>query len=389
MPAAKPCPFSRLFGRICLFFSALALAACVAGNGGPRIESGAAVQVALLVPKSGAGGDSVLAANLENAARLAISDLSGVLIDLRVYDTAGTREQAAVVAKQAVDDGAKIILGPVFAEAANAAGIAAASKGVNVLSFSNNPTIAGGNVFVLGNLFDNTANRLASYAVRNGKRSVLVVYGNGGAELIARDAIVAAVRGSGGTVADTVGFELSQQGVAEAGTNIVARARATGADAVFFTSGTDGALPFLTQLISEQGLPSETAQFIGLQRWDIPPSALTLTGLQGGWFALPDPGLTQQFESRYAAAYGTPPHPIAALAYDGIAAIGALVKAGKSDALTVAALTQSQGFLGVGGAFRLLPNGTNQRALAIAQIQNSQVIVIDPAPRSFGFGTGF
>ena len=37
-----------------------------------------------------------------------------------------------------MNDGAKIILGPVYAEAANAAGIAAARKGVNVLAFSNN-----------------------------------------------------------------------------------------------------------------------------------------------------------------------------------------------------------------------------------------------------------
>ena len=61
-----------------------------------------------------------------------------------------------------------------------------------------------------------------------------------------------------------------------------------------------------------------------------------------------------------------------------------LVSQGQSNALTGAALTQPSGFAGVNGVFRLLPDGTNQRALAVAQIQNNQVIVIDPAPRSFG-----
>ena len=42
------------------------------------------------------------------------------------------------------------------------------------------------------------------------------------------------------------------------------------------------------------------------------------------------------------------------------------------------------GFQGVGGIFRLLPDGTNQRGLAVATIQNRQVVVIDPAPTSFG-----
>ena len=51
-------------------------------------------------------------------------------------------------------------------------------------------------------------------------------------------------------------------------------------------------------------------------------------------------------------------------------------------------LTQGAGFVGVNGIFRFLPNGTNERGLAVAQIVNQQVTVIDPAPRSFG-GFGF
>ena len=153
--------------------------------------------------------------------------------------------------------------------------------------------------------------------------------------------------------------------------------------ALFLTANTAGALPLLTQLLPEAGVSQEQYQFIGLSRWDIPPQTLELPGVQGGWFALPDPNKTGQFRSRYQAAYGDTPHPIGGLAYDGIAAIGALVGAGQSDALTGAALTQSAGFQGVGGIFRLLPNGTNQRGLAVATIQDRQVVVIDPAPVSF------
>ena len=53
-----------------------------------------------------------------------------------------------------------------------------------------------------------------------------------------------------------------------------------------------------------------------------------------------------------------------------------------------ASLTQGAGFVGVNGVFRLLNDGTNERGLAIARIQNSAVTLIDPAPRSFG-GAGF
>ena len=169
------------------------VAACDPGaisGGGPTINTSKPVPVALLVPRGSAQrGDDVLAKSLENAARLAIADLNGVQVDLRVYDTAGNPQTAAAVATQAVQDGARIILGPVYAEAANAAGIAAAKRGVNVLAFSNNTSIAGGNVFVLGSTFENSARRLTQYAKRQGKSNMVVVSGNNAAGQTGRAAI--------------------------------------------------------------------------------------------------------------------------------------------------------------------------------------------------------
>jgi hypothetical protein len=369
------------------------LTACGGGitnTGGPRINTSEPVPVALLVPGgSSSATDNTLAASLENAARLAMGELDGVSIDLRVYNTAGSAETASSQAQAAVADGAKIILGPVYAENAAAAGVAARSRGVNVLAFSNNPGVAGGNVFILGNTFQNTANRLVRYAASQDRGNIMVVYGQSPAEELARNAIQQAIASTPGAVqAGSAGFELSQNGVVQAIPEISDTVKASGASSVFLTSGTDGALPFVTSLLPENGVKPGDVQFVGIQRWDIPSSATTLPGVQGGWFALPDPTLTQRFNQRYEAAYGQPPHPIAGLAYDGIAAIGALVKAGNANALSGSALTQSQGFVGVNGVFRLRGDGTNERGLAVAQIQNQQVVVIDPAPRSFA-GAGF
>ena len=64
--------------------------------------------------------------------------------------------------------------------------------------------------------------------------------------------------------------------------------------------------------------------------------------------------------------------------------LGAL--SAKKLAMTKGNLTQSSGFKGVNGVFRFKADGTNQRAMAIAQVTNNQVQIIDPAPKSFGFG---
>lgn len=380
-------PLSRATpARLALFFAVLGLAACdpQGMGGGPRLDGSGAVQVALLVPGgSGEQGDQAIASSLENAARLAATDLSGADIDLRVYNTEGRADQAARMAVQAVEDGAQIILGPVFSSSARAVGQAVAGRNVSVLSFSNNPAVAGGNVFVLGPTFDNTAARLAVHSVREGKGNVLIVHERTEAGSVGRRAIEQAVQTAGGRIAGAQSFDFSQQGVVDATPGIAEAARATQADALFFTSDSAGALPLLAQLLPENRTGPDRYQYIGLTRWDIPSSTLDLEGLQGGWFAMPDPDLTAQFNRRYEAAYGASPHPIAGLAYDGIAAIGALISSGGSDALSRGSLTQSSGFAGVGGVFRLRADGTNERALAIVEVRDGEAVVIDPAPRSF------
>lgn len=356
------------------------------GDAGPAFDRSKPVQVALLLPlASGNAGDAVLAQGLKQAADMAVADVaSSVKIDLRVYNAGSDPATAAQVASQAVDEGALIILGPVFGESANAAGLAVQGRGVNVLSFSNNTDVAGGNVFILGQTFQNSARRLTGYAARQGKGNILIVHDKTPQGDLGRRAIETAAAASGARVVGTVAYDFTGPGVTAAVPTVVATAKASGATTMILTADSAGALPLLAQLLPEQGLGPASIQYTGLTRWDIPSQTLALPGLQGGWFALPDPGLNAQFQSRYSAAYGAAPHPIAGLAYDGIAAIAALVKSGRPAPFSASALTQSAGFAGVNGVFRFKSDGTNERGLAIAQIQSGQVVVIDPAPRSFG-----
>jgi ABC-type branched-subunit amino acid transport system substrate-binding protein len=353
----------------------------------PSVDTNAPVAVALLIPRSDSGAGAV-AASLENAARLAVASLDGVQIDLRVYDTAGDAQRAALQAETAVAEGAQIILGPLFGEAANAAGVAVADNGVNVLSFSNNPSIAGGNVFVLGPTFRNTADRLLGYAARQGRNSVVIVHPQNVEGEFGKAAIQAAATQNGVRVAAIESFPFSQEGVTSAVPRIRSTIDSTGADSLFLTSNAAGALPMLLQLLPEAGVNPAATQYMGLARWDVPAQILSMPGAQGGYFTLSDTAAKNAFDSRYRAQYGQDPHPLAGLAFDGIAAIGALVRQGRSDALSARALTQNSGFQGANGVFRLRPDGTNERGLAVATVRNNQVTILDPAPSGFG-GAGF
>ena len=354
---------------------------------GPNVDTSKPIPVALLVPQS-SEGTAQIAADLENAARLAVAQLDDLQIDLRVYDTAGDAQVAAGVARQAVDDGAKIIIGPLYAEAANAVGTAVAEDGINVLSFSNNTTIAGGNVFVLGKTFENTANRIVAFADEQGKERAMVIHSDRIDGQMGLNAFQSAATNSSLRIVSAQSFELSQESVVNTVPLIRASAEIEDVDTLFLTSSSAGALPLLAQLLPEAGLDPTQIQYVGLTRWDIPTQTLELNGLQGGWFAVPDLTRTENFSAQFQEQFDNRPHQLASLAFDGVAAIGALAQEGFSDILTREALTQPSGFQGVDGIFRLKVDGTNERGLAIATVQDKQVLIIDPAPRSFAI-TGF
>lgn len=388
----------RLLARCsAVIMSAFVIAACEPIGGdtvtgastGQMIDPGQPVKVALLAPGGSGSADlEWLSRSLKNAARMAAGDAQGASIDLMIYDTGTSTAQAVAQANAAADAGAKIILGPLFAEGANAVGNAMLPRNINVLSFSNNAEIAGGNVFILGNSFANIASRLVGYGVSQGKRNIYVVAEDDVAGQIGGRAIETAIARNGARLAGRSNHSVSISGIDAVSPQVVAAARSGQVDAIFMTGNNQAALPYLTEKLTAAGVNPQTTPFMGLTRWDEPAARLRMPQLQNGWFALPDQNLRNQFISRYRAAYGETPHELATLAYDGIAAISSLARAGKRDAVQSSGLTQRTGFAGVGGIFRFRPDGTAERGLAVATIRNNQVVVLEPAPRGFG-GFGF
>lgn len=372
-----------------LLVASFALTACVdvtGGNTGPRVNTNGPVVVALLVPRgSGNSDQEALANSLVSAAKLAVEELGDTPIDLRVYPTGGNAGQAASAAQQAASEGAKVIVGPLFAAAANAAGTTVASQGINVLSFSNNPDIAGGNVFILGDTFLNTADRVIGYARSQGRSSVAALVRADAAGDVALTAIQRAASANGVQYVGASRYQLTTESAVAAVTTTRNLITQTGAAALVLDADAAGALPVFAQLLPENGVTAARTPFIGLTRWDQTSAQVRANpGLQGSLFAQPDLGASNSFAQRFSAKYGAPPHILAGKAYDGVKLVGELLKAGSSDALTKAKLTRSSGTSGANGVFRLRSDGTTQRGLAVATFRDGNIVVLDPAPRGFG-----
>ncbi len=380
----------RLSRLASMFFwvAALGVAGCTMPTPTETVAPDTPVTVALLVPTGSSDADNEsLGQSLINAAELAKADLSGVEIDLKIYGTAGDQTTAANVAAQAVAEGADIILGPFFSDATAAVAPVAEGAGTLVLSFSNNTAVAGGNVYLLGLTFDNIANRITSFAATRGLTQIGVVYPAGIEGETARDTIRQAAARSGSSVVVAEAYPFSVEGIAERGAAIASTVRSSGANALVLTDGPTGGLPFISETLRGLGVRPQAVQFLGMQRWNVSQEALAQPGLQGGWFVAPDPALSVLFADRYSARFGSEPHPLSGLAYDGVAAVGALVAEaraeGANDPFTTARLTAPSGFAGVNGVFRFLPDGQTERALTVFEVIEGDARPIDPAPRSF------
>jgi hypothetical protein len=242
---------------------------------------------------------------------------------------------------------------------------------------------------ILGDTFANTADRLVGYAAAQGKRSFAALVRADAAGNVAAAAIESAAKRYGSSYVGVARYELSTESAIAAISASKSLLQQSGATALVMDADAAGALPVFAQMMPEAGLSSANTQFIGLTRWDKSADAVRAnTGFQGALFSLPDTSASASFDQRYAAVYGTKPHLLAGKAYDGMRAVGTLLATGSSDAFTRSKLTRGAGFSGANGVFRLLSDGTTQRALAVATFRDGQVVVLDPAPRSFG-GAGF
>lgn len=356
------------------------------GYGAPAFDPNAPVTVAVLTPDSDSRASiRSLAKGLSQAAALSARELGNRQLVLRGYDTGGTPEKASLAAQQAIADGARLIIGPLFSTSATAVASVAQQSGVAVIGFTTDRSVLRRGVYSLGYLPDSEVERMVSFAAQRGIRRIGLLspdtqYGG----IVFRATQDAAQRN--GVDVLTVQPIASDFSGASASAERFAQFYQTTPDVQGVLMATNGKplQAIAAYLAFNDVLPSKI-RYMGLGIWDDPETFREAT-LRDGWFPGLDPALKAEFESRYSAAYGEKPPAIAALAYDGVAIAGALLQSARNSGrppFSVAEIERASGFRGMSGLFRLLPDGRNERLLSILKVGRRQFEVVDPAPTSF------
>jgi len=351
-------------------------------------EKTAPIKVALLVPLSAQGHSGLIGKSLKQAAELALFERDNPSVQLIVKDDKGTPEGARAAAEEALKGGAKLILGPLFAKSVTTVAPLARQANVPVIAFSNDRHVAGNGVHLLSFQVEPEVARVVAYAAQQGKRRFVALVADDALGKIAGARFREAVSRAGGTVIALETYPMSANGMLEPMRKIAMLIRAAeegGApiDALFIPGGQES-LETIGRLLPQAEIDTDKVRLIGTGGMDY-PNAGRDAKLIGAWYPGPDPRGWNDFAQKYAKSYGQAPPRIASLAYDAVTLAVALSGGPEGQRYTAAQLTRASGFTGIDGTFRLLGDGSAERALAILEVQKFGAGIVD-APQNLPSG---
>jgi ABC-type branched-subunit amino acid transport system substrate-binding protein len=331
-------------------------------------------RVAVLVPTSGANAG--VGQSIANAANLALLDAGGERIRITVYDTA--RGGAAAAANQALAEGNGLFLGPLLADDVRAVAPVARRAGVPVISFSNDASIAGNGVYLMGFTPGQSIARVVGHARSVGLERFGALGSTGVYGRRAADAMVDVVEDMGGQLVSMQSYDAGAASVRSA----VARLYGQGDyDAVLIADGGRGAA--IAAPLLKSGTHARV-RLLGTELWATETGLGRTPALRGAWYAGVGDSMFNQLRTRYRARYGTNPYRLASLGYDSVLLTIRIAKNWRlGRAFPERELRDRVGFAGVDGPFRFMPSGIAERSLEVREVTATGTIVVSPAPRSF------
>lgn len=336
--------------------------------------------VTLLLPLTAQGNAGVVAQSMKNAAELAVAESGGADIRLEVKDDLGTSQGARMAAEAALGEGAKVVLGPLFAHSVAAASQVTRPAQIPMVAFSTDANVAGGGVFLLSFLPSGDVERIVRYEVSQGRRSFAALVPETPYGTVAEGVFQETVANTGARVVSLEHYGADRSKMGEAAKRIAPAL--TQADVLFIPDSAEQVTQ-IVQMLSASGVDLKRLRLAGTGLWD-DPRLISDPLMEGAQFSGPDASGWRAFSDRYRARYGSDPVRTATLTYDAVSLVTALARAGGPQGVTIAAIANPSGFAGVDGTFRFRSNGTVERGLAIMEVKGGKAEVADPAPRSFG-----
>ena len=336
------------------------------------------VRVGVILPFSSSSASVRALANaMMKAAELALFDSGNRDILLMAADDTGSPADAAAAAQKLLDQGAEIIIGPLFSTSVSAVAPLARDRGVPVLAFSTDRTVAGNGIYLMSFQPQSEVARVVAYAASQGRKNFAALipqtpYGD-----VVEQSFRQAVTAAGASIGDVERFNPSAGAIMDP----AAAVAKSGCDAIFIAQG-GSLLRNIAPALAYDGVDNTKVKYLGTGLWSDPATAKEPL-LSGAWFAAPQPSTNDSFNAKYRQTFGAEPPQLASLAYDAISLVALLAPGAPYHRFTLAALIDPNGFTGANGIFRFRQDGSIERGLAVLAVDPTGFAVASPAPTTF------
>ena len=299
-------------------------------------------------------------------------------------DTGGIPATAKTAVTDALNEGAQIVLGPLFNHNVQAISDITRQLDIPVLSFSTDRTVAGNGTYLVSVPPEEEVARIVDFANQRG---------------IDRFAMFGPENAYGRRILDALNRETALRGAQMIASRFYTPGDLTPTEpaqilAEIIQAENEIAPGQVAVLIPDQGNQLRAVAPL-LEYYDVEFGEVKLLGtglwnnasvwreptLAGGVFAAPNPGGLTSYSESYRSLYGETPPSLSSLGLD--AGLMALVML-KQGAVNRASIERPDGFVGTNGLFRFRADGTPERGLAVMQVTpNGKVRIVDAPPRSF------
>lgn len=414
----------QVFKKINIFFLSLILAGCSLGsstrNGFDGMNSDISEEnfgsttnfrVGVLLPLTGEAAKH--GQGLKNATLMALDDVKDPNMILQFYDTKSTPSGARIAAENALNQRSQLIIGPLMSGSVRAISEQTTTRKIPVIAFATSEDVLQKGVYTLGLMVNEQVNRIISYAAQNGRsRFALLIPDNSTGVAVAKAAIIAAQQNNvritrigfykpnttdfSEVLKSMTDYEQRKNRLQRVKGSLASKGDATSSKVLrrLQTLDTMGDVDFDAVLIPEYGprLKSATSmfgyydvfspkvKFLGISVWENTDLSKETTML-GSWYTTMSRTHSLYFANKYSSLFGERPSSLYSLAYDAVALSAALSKQPGGDLNSI--ITNPDGYIGINGAFRLFPNGTNEHSLDILEVRAEGDEVIEKSQGKF------
>ena len=337
------------------------------------------LSVGVLLPLSGRASEIGL--GMQNAMFLAIEDLHNNKIMLNFYDTQSTQEGATLAMKKARDDGVSLVLGPLTSEEVMGVSKIALSSNIPVVSFTTSPQVLQKGIYSIGMLNGEQIERALSYASKEGRsRVVLLVPDNNSGLNVVKSALMS-VQDKNISIVKVGFYNPNSMDFTSLVNSIVGDPENIDFDTVMIADG-GNKLKSMVSMFAYNDIMSPAVLFMGTSAWDN-TNLSKETILYNGVYPMVSKSYSNYFSDKYQKTYDELPKSIYSLAYDSVLLTSVLSNKDRDN--LEASLTNSNGFIGVNGFFKILPTGQSRHSLDMYKVTSNGPKVIDRANKNVDY----